>query len=99
MKRRIRLRRPVVRDLSQAADWYDSQQFGLGAEFLRVTFEGFDTISERAESFPIVEQAVRRALMRRFPYAIYFLPESSAVTILAVLHTARPRRTWRRRIR
>ena len=41
---------------------------------------------------------IRRALTRRFPYAVYFSIEEDAIVILAVLHTARDPEEWQRRI-
>ena len=39
----------------------------------------------------------RRALVRRFPYAIYFRPVSDEVVVLAVMHGRRLPRRWRSR--
>ena len=43
-------------------------------------------------------RAVRRALTRQFPYAIYFSIEDDTILILAVLHTARDPAEWQQRI-
>lgn len=39
--------------------------------------------------FPITHNLPRRALMKRFPYAIYFTVDADVVLILAVLHQRR----------
>ncbi|HEY1629161.1 MAG TPA: type II toxin-antitoxin system RelE/ParE family toxin [Tepidisphaeraceae bacterium] len=95
----IRLRPEVVSDLLQAADWYDQQQRGLGREFIEAAYTAFDLLADRPQSFPVVRKNVRRALMRRFPYAIYFRIESNVIVILVVVHTARSSRAWKRRAR
>lgn len=46
-------------------------------------------ILERPASFPIVEQSVRRALVRRYPYKVFFVHEPPRIVILAILHAAR----------
>lgn len=53
-------------------DFYEKQSEGLG----RVFVDAFDAQIQRIASMPerwmIVERDLRRALMRRFPYVIYF---------------------------
>ena len=95
----IRLREEVVNDLSAAADWYNDQRAGLGDEFVQAAFAAIDELAERPTWFPVVRKHVRRALMKRFPYAIYFKVERSAVTVFVVVHTARARTVWRKRLK
>ena len=40
---------------------------------------------------------IRRALLRRFPYAIYFAVENDTVLVVAVLHASRDPAEWQRR--
>ena len=47
--------------------------------------------------FPIVEEDMRRALLHKFPYSIYFVNESEAIAIIAVLHQHRRSDTWKSR--
>lgn len=42
-----------------------------------------------ASEYPVLYQSVRRALVRRFSFAIYFIVEESQVFILAVQHQRR----------
>ena len=98
MKLPVRLRPEVVGDLTQAADWYNEQRRNLGNEFVEAAYAAFEILAERAESFPPVRRDVRRALMKRFPYAIYFRRDPDAVIIFVVIHTARPPRVWRKRL-
>ena len=57
----------------------------LGREFIDEAYAAFDIIADRAESFPVVHKDIRRALMKRFPYAIYFRQEMDAVIIFVVI--------------
>jgi plasmid stabilization system protein ParE len=57
----------------------------------------FARIQDNPRQFPIIDESVRRALARRFPYGVYFtLGESSAV-VLAVLHLHRRPSAWKKR--
>ncbi len=82
--------RPIARsELDEAIGWYERQKRGLGAEFRESVSKMLDRISSSPLRFTPVRGAVRRALLRRFPYAIHFVPEPTAVVILAVFHTKR----------
>ena len=48
-------------------------------------------------AYPRVHGETRRAVVRRFPYAIYFRPVSDEVVVLAVMHGRRLPRRWRSR--
>jgi plasmid stabilization system protein ParE len=66
-----------------------------------VTFSAPSVFSEVDESpgqFPSVAPGVERALVRRFPYGIYFTAESDRVIILGVFHQHRDPSIWRDRL-
>ena len=46
-------------------------------------------IAEQSLLYQQVHREVRRALTRRFPYAVYFIVEGDRISILRVLHQAR----------
>ena len=55
-------------------------------------------IRRQPEIYPVVCETYRRALMRRFPYAIFFEYEETTVIVYAVFHTSRDPEKWRRRL-
>jgi len=87
--------RPRVKsDLNPAFDWYEKQQSGLGDEFLSSVQSTFTTIGRHPELFAVAHDEVRRAIISRFPFAVFFLVESDRVVVLRVLHTARNPDLW-----
>jgi ParE toxin of type II toxin-antitoxin system, parDE len=65
--------RPEVRnELNEACRWYESQQSGLGDDFLEQVEEALDRICQMPESYPAVYRDVRRSVVRRFPYTLYY---------------------------
>ena len=86
--------RPIARmELDEAMGWYEKRKQGLGIELKDAVDEMLTRIVETPGRFRPVRGEVRRALLRRFPYAIHFLPEPHAIIVLAVFHTKRdPRR-------
>ncbi|WP_396133662.1 type II toxin-antitoxin system RelE/ParE family toxin [Chamaesiphon sp. OTE_75_metabat_556] len=49
------------------------------------------------ESYPAVYRDVRRSIVRRFPYTIYYRIVSSRVIITAVFHGRRDPTDWQAR--
>ena len=47
--------------------------------------------------FPIVHRDLRRALLRGFPYAVYFMSTNAEVVVFAVMHQAVDATRWQRR--
>ncbi|MGH8469754.1 MAG: type II toxin-antitoxin system RelE/ParE family toxin [Gammaproteobacteria bacterium] len=87
-------RRQVGRDLGAAFDYYELQTERLGEKFLTAVDSAFDAIERDPQMFAQVHGKVRRALVSRFPYAVFFRVESKRVVILTVLHTARDPKLW-----
>lgn len=79
-------------DLREAAEWYQSQQSGLGEKFLNEIDRIFDRIEAAPRQFPVVYRDLRRALPSRFPYAVYFDADRQAdIIVVAILHQRRDR--------
>ncbi len=97
MARRVIVQPQSDLDIQAAALWYEDQQSGLGLRFLAELDLVFERIEDNPLQFPRLEGEVRRALFRRFPYGVYFLPESDAIKVLAVLHLHRQPDVWKSR--
>src|ERR1019366_1795638 len=76
-------------DIESAALWYEQQREGVGAQFLAELDVLLDRIREHPLQFPFVEEPVRRGLLHRFPYAVYFVEEPDRTAVLAILHQHR----------
>ena len=98
MIRPLALSIPARDDLVDAAFWYETQRKGLSEDLFANIDAALKAISERPESFPLIRKNVRRALVKRFPFAIYFREEDDYLVVLAIMHTARSPRAWRKRI-
>lgn len=84
-------------DVAAAYQWYESERAGLGLEFLHRLRTAYDRIGDDPFKYRELESGIRRALIRRFPYAVYFAVEIDVVVILAVLHVSRDPAEWQRR--
>jgi plasmid stabilization system protein ParE len=86
-------------EIERAFEWYENEQTGLGVEFLDELRRAYNRIVEGPLKYPIIRLNTRRALIKRFPYAVYFAAENETVIVLAVLHTSRDPAEWQRRSR
>jgi len=90
--------RPEVREeLDEAYTWYENQQAGLGDEFLDCVDEMLNRICQMPESYAVVYRDVRRVVVRRFPYAVYYRIVSSRVIVTAIFHSRRNPKSWQAR--
>ena len=48
--------------------------------------------------YAVVHEEYRRALIRRFPYAVFYAVTEAEVIIYGVFHTARDPEKWRLRL-
>ena len=82
--------RPIAQlELDEAVGWYEKRKRGLGMELKEAVNQMLARIAEAPGRFHPVQGEIRRALLRRFPYAIHFLTEQDAIVVLAVFHTRR----------
>ena len=86
-------------DLSEAYQWYEKRIHGLGAQFLLCVDAVMASIERNPQLFPIVHKGViRRALTRRFPYAIFFIEGEQSISVICVAHAKRSPCIWQNRV-
>jgi plasmid stabilization system protein ParE len=66
-------------------------------EFLDELHATYDRIADGPFKYEDLRSGIRRALLRRFPYAVYFAVEVDVVVVLAILHVTRDPAEWQRR--
>ena len=82
--------RPLAElDLLEAFEWYEAEHVGLGDDFVSVIDNLFARIARSPRLYPQVHRHVRRAVVRRFPYLIYFVVEGETVSVVGCFHSRR----------
>ena len=59
-------------DVARAYAWYEGRRVGLGEEFLSSLDASVESIRRRPKMCSLVYESYRRALIRRFPYAVFY---------------------------
>jgi plasmid stabilization system protein ParE len=95
---RIEAESSVEADVEAAFEWYELEQSGLGLEFLEEVRAAYNRILDGPLKYQVLRSNIRRALTKRFPYAIYFSVEGEVIVVAAVLHSARDPAEWQLRI-
>lgn len=94
---KVHVRPEAEKDLSDAAAWYEAQRPGLGHQFLEEVRAIFLKISETPLIYPNIHRNIRRALIHRFPFGVYYQVKDSEVIIFAVMHGSRNPQNWKNR--
>ena len=84
-------------ELIEAQDWYEGEATGLGRRSRQAIDALIDRMSDYPRQFPIVFKNVRRALLRRFPYSLFFVLEDDARIVIACFHASRDPSHWQKR--
>ncbi len=82
----IVLTREAEAEFDEAADWYE-QRAGLGATFTALIRDILNRIGAMPELHAVVHQDVRRAVVKKFPYNIYYRVRADRVEVIAVFHS------------
>jgi len=80
----------VLKDIEDAFQWYEKQQKGLGKQFVSELNDMFTLIRHTPLIFTVIEFKVRRAILRKFPFNIYFkIMMQDEIIILGIMHQKR----------
>ncbi len=81
----------------EALAHYEAIRPELGERFADNVGKAVEAIAEAPLRFALVDEARRRAGVRRFPYGLFFIVEESRVVIIACFHGKRNPKRWERR--
>lgn len=85
-------------DVTQAYIWYEEQELGLGEEFLRRVDDCIQFIRRNPEMYQVAHENYRRAIVRRFPYVVFYEYSETTVIVYAVFHCSQDPKKWRSRL-
>jgi plasmid stabilization system protein ParE len=84
VSRPVRFRPEAEAEVLETHQWYEQRRRGLGTEFDTGLMNVVQRIAENPFQFPRVRGEIRRAVLSRFPYAVYFRIHVAEIIVLAV---------------
>jgi len=91
--------KPIVfLDLDEAMMWYEYEQKGLSARFFKSFERAIVTIKKNPKAFLEVTPGVKRILLRKFPYKVFYTVSKNTIFILGVFHAKRSNAFIRKRL-
>lgn len=86
----------VADEVDEAYRWYEGRQTDLGDDFFAALEATYRLIAATPLMHQLVEGDVRRSVLRRFPYCVYYRVLADRVEVIAVQHGRRDPADWRR---
>ena len=86
-------------EIGEASRWYESKRHGLGLSFIAAVDGAIEKISEHPLSYPLwkEDRPYRKALLKRFPFVVFFTVGDDSVQVVAVAHQKRRPGYWTER--
>lgn len=85
-------------DLEEGYAWYEAQRAGQGEDFLVRVDACVQSLRRFPELHAFFHENYRRALVRKYPLAVFYEYVDDVVTVYSVFHTSRDPEKWRRRL-
>lgn len=97
MSFRLTIRPEAETDMAEQFGWYEARKKGLGYEFLAEVRTVLRQIEENPLRHAEAYRKTRRALVRRFPFKVFYLHDGQRVEVIGVIHARREPRYWQQR--
>jgi plasmid stabilization system protein ParE len=98
MTLRVEMKRAARSELIDTRTWYEKQQAGLGEEFAEEVQKALDRIVATPDLYQRVYRDVRRGVVHRFPYSIFYRVKVVRIVVIAVFHNRRDPAIWQSRV-
>jgi plasmid stabilization system protein ParE len=82
----VYVRRAAEIDVAEAQRWYEQQRAGLASDFHHEFGLVLARLAETPLIYPAVYRNIRRAVLHRFPFLVWYHVQGSVVTVLACTH-------------
>ena len=81
-------------EIDDAFEWYRVRSPDAAADFLTAVDRALADIAAAPERYPVVRGRLRRVLVVRFPYAVYFKIFPRSISVVGVIHGNRHPDHW-----
>jgi toxin ParE1/3/4 len=85
-------------DFEKSYEYYFEENPKVAESFFRRINVSFKDIKQNPFTFPIAYKNVRKCVMKKFPFVIYYQIDISIIKVIAIFHTSRNPEIWNERI-
>ena len=89
----------AVLEFAEAVQFYKERGRGLGRRFATETRSAIQKAVAHPERWRVIEDDVRRCLVKVFPYSVLYTIEDGYILIIAIAHGKRQPGYWRDRLK
>ncbi len=93
----VTFHRAASAEFIEASAWYETRRVGLALEFMAEIDRCVSLAAKHPLQFAVVRENIRRIVVNRFPYSVYFRAEKHRIVVLAVFHSNRNPAIWQAR--
>lgn len=97
IEREIIVRREAQLEVQEAFQYYEAKSEGLGFEFMRSLDAALQFLRRNPLAYQKIYKETRRVLLRKFPYALFYIAEENRIIVIACFHQKRSEIDWLRR--
>jgi toxin ParE1/3/4 len=81
-------------DFDKSYEFYYEDSPKVADTFFKRINLGFENIKQNPTSFPIAHKDVRKYVVKKFPFVIYYRIIDSIIQVIAIFHTSRNPEIW-----
>ena len=97
MSHRLTVQPKAENDALRAYQWYESELAGLGLQFLDALDDGLERITANPLHYAELAGGVRRKLLEKFPFGLFYLFEDGEVIVISVMRHEQSPDIWKSR--
>ncbi|NLO02617.1 MAG: type II toxin-antitoxin system RelE/ParE family toxin [Bacteroidales bacterium] len=95
----IELSEEAENDFENSYQYYFSDSPKVANAFFQSVNTSLATIRSTPFSFPVVHKGLRKYTIKKFPFIIYYQVSNNSIKVLAIFHTSRDPRIWKKRVK
>ena len=99
MTPRLLLEPEAEGEFLEAQRWYGERSPAIAEAFRMAVGRTLEAVESAPDSFPTAALDIQKALVRRFPYVVYYVRLPQVTTVIAIIHGRRDPRVWQERRR
>ena len=101
MKRKqykIELSDEAEQDFDNSYEFYANKSENVANSFYQDVNNSLEKITESPNTFPKALKDIRKFVMKKFPFIIYYQVKRFTIRVLAIFHASRNPESWQKRI-